>query len=59
MRTDFVLDALEIGSYLPAARRKLARSLECALFPAVAEKLAGRPVMKDWRRRTRRPVACS
>jgi branched-chain amino acid transport system ATP-binding protein len=37
-----VRENLEIGSYLPAARRERARSLDrvCALFPAVAEKLA-------------------
>ena len=37
-----VRENLEIGSYLPTARRERARSLDrvCALFPAVAEKLA-------------------
>ena len=37
-----VRENLELGSYLPAARRERARSLEyvCMLFPAVREKLA-------------------
>jgi branched-chain amino acid transport system ATP-binding protein len=36
-----VRENLELGSYLPAARRERARSLErvCALFPALVEKL--------------------
>jgi branched-chain amino acid transport system ATP-binding protein len=37
-----VRENLELGSYLPAAKRERARSLEyvCTLFPAVREKLA-------------------